>query len=107
MEQSLKLSKFEGGELVNNTRYRQLIGSLIYLTNNRLDFSYVVNIIFRFMQEPRESHWNAGTKDPQVHLGYKGLWSTLIRRMRTSHLSAIQMQILQVILMIGHQIQVI
>jgi hypothetical protein len=33
MEQKLKLSKFEGGELVNSTKYRQLVGSLIYLTN--------------------------------------------------------------------------
>jgi hypothetical protein len=33
MEQKMKLSKFEGGELVNSTKYRQLVGSLIYLTN--------------------------------------------------------------------------
>jgi hypothetical protein len=32
MEQNLKLSKLERGELVNNTSYMQLISSLIYLT---------------------------------------------------------------------------
>jgi hypothetical protein len=49
MEQNLKLSKFEGGELVNSTRYRQLIGSLIYLTNTRPYLSYSINILSRFM----------------------------------------------------------
>jgi hypothetical protein len=72
MEQNLKLSKFEGGELVDNTIYRQLNGSLIYLTNTRPDLSYVVSILSRFMQQPRDNHWNAmkrvlryipGTKD--------------------------------------------
>jgi hypothetical protein len=72
MEQHLKLSKFEGGEMVDNTIYRQLIGSLIYLTNTRPDLSYAVSILSRFMQQPRDNHWNAakrvlryiqGTKD--------------------------------------------
>ena len=53
MEQNLKVSKFEGGELVNNTSYRQLMESLIYLKNTHPYFSYVVNIIYIFTQEPR------------------------------------------------------
>ena len=56
MEQNLKLSKFEGGKLVNSTRYRQLIGCFIYLMNTRPDLSYAVSILSRYMQEPRESH---------------------------------------------------
>jgi hypothetical protein len=56
MEQNLKLSKFEGGELVDNTLYRQLIGKLIYLTNSRPDLSYAVSIISLFMQQPRDNH---------------------------------------------------
>jgi len=57
---------------VDHTNYRQLIGSLIYLTNTHPDLSYAVSILSRFMQEPRDSHWNAakrvlryiqGTKD--------------------------------------------
>ena len=72
MEKNLKLSKFEGGDLVYGTKYRQLIRSLIYLTNTLLDLSYSVSILSRFMQEPREIHWNSekrvlryiqGTKD--------------------------------------------
>ena len=57
---------------MDSTTYRQLIGSLIYLTNTRPDLSYAVSILSRFMQEPRDSHWNPtkrvlryiqGTKD--------------------------------------------
>jgi hypothetical protein len=60
MEQHLKLSKFEGGEMVDNTIYRQLIGGLIYLTNTQPDLYYAVSIISCFMKQPRVSHWNAG-----------------------------------------------
>jgi hypothetical protein len=49
MEHKLKHSKFEGVELVNSTRYRKLVGSLIYLTNTKLDLTYLVTILSRFM----------------------------------------------------------
>ena len=62
MEQNLKISKFEGGGKVDSTTYRQLIGSLIYLTTTRLDLSYSVSIISRFMQEPLDIHWNAAKR---------------------------------------------
>jgi hypothetical protein len=53
MEKNLKLFKFEGGELVNSTNYRQMIGSLIYLTNTHQIFSYPFIVLSRFMKEPR------------------------------------------------------
>jgi hypothetical protein len=43
--------------LVYNTLYRQLLGSLLYLTHSRPDLSYVVGIVSRFMQERHELHW--------------------------------------------------
>jgi hypothetical protein len=48
-----------GGEtpLVDNTLYRQLVGSLLYLTHSRPDLFYAVHTISRFMQEPHELHW--------------------------------------------------
>ena len=43
---------------VDPTRYRQVIGSLIYLmTNTRPDICYAVSVLSRFMQQPRELHW--------------------------------------------------
>jgi hypothetical protein len=43
--------------LFDNTLYKQLVGSLLYLTHSRLDLSYAVGIVSRFMQEPHELHW--------------------------------------------------
>ena len=49
----------EGGStpLVDNTLYRQLIGSILYLTHWRLDMSYAVSDASRYMQEPHEMQW--------------------------------------------------
>jgi hypothetical protein len=33
--------------------YRQLIGSLMYLVNTRLDICYAVNVFSQFMSQPR------------------------------------------------------
>ena len=45
--------------LIDPTMYRQLIGSLMYLTNTRLDICFVVNSLSHFMCEPRQIHWTA------------------------------------------------
>jgi len=41
----------DGGEtpLVDNTLYRQLVGSLLYLTHSIPDLSYAVGAVSRFM----------------------------------------------------------
>jgi hypothetical protein len=41
----------DGGDtpLVDNTLYRQLVGSLLYLTHSRPDLSYAVGVVSRFM----------------------------------------------------------
>jgi hypothetical protein len=52
--------KLEDGRetlLVDNTLYRQLVGSLLYLTNSRQDLSYAVHVVSRFMPESNELHW--------------------------------------------------
>jgi hypothetical protein len=44
--------KLEDGRetpLVDNTLYRQLVGSLLYLTHSRPDLSYAVGTVSRFM----------------------------------------------------------
>ena len=52
--------------LVDNTLYRYLVGSLLYLTHSRPDLSYAVGIVSRFMQELHELHW----KDAKCILRY-------------------------------------
>jgi hypothetical protein len=48
----------DGGDtpLVENTLYKQLVGSLVYLTHFRSDLSYSVGAVSRFMQESHELH---------------------------------------------------
>jgi hypothetical protein len=44
--------------LIDSGKYRQAIGSLIYLmVSTRPDIRYTVSVLSRFMQEPRELHW--------------------------------------------------
>ena len=41
---------------VNNTLYKQMVGSLMYLTTTRPDLMYAVNLISSFMESPKNSH---------------------------------------------------
>ncbi|KAJ3703208.1 hypothetical protein LUZ61_006913 [Rhynchospora tenuis] len=59
MEFGAKLSKFEGGDRVDASKYRSLVGSLRYLTCTRPDIAYSVGVVSRFMEEPKYSHWKA------------------------------------------------
>eukprot|EP00253_Pinus_taeda_P034587 PITA_34587 len=47
---------------VDATLYRQLVGKLLYLTHTHPDLSFVVGLVARFMQTPRESHWKAAKR---------------------------------------------
>ncbi|XP_016747466.1 secreted RxLR effector protein 161-like [Gossypium hirsutum] len=57
MEPGVKLSKFDGGERVDASKYRSLVGSLRYLTCTRPDISLSVGIVSRFMEESVYSYW--------------------------------------------------
>jgi hypothetical protein len=48
----------DGGDtpVVDNTLYRQLVGSLLYLTHTHLDLSYAIGVVSRYMQESHELH---------------------------------------------------
>ena len=59
MEARLQLSRSDPSPPVNATLYRQLIGSLIYLTYTRPDISFVVSYLSCFMQEPKICHCKA------------------------------------------------
>jgi hypothetical protein len=57
-----KLSKDDPSPTVNSTLYKQLVGSLMYLTSTRPDIMLSVSIISRFMETPTEAHWKAGKR---------------------------------------------
>eukprot|EP00253_Pinus_taeda_P024919 PITA_24919 len=56
MEQNIKLTSIEGKEFEDATKYRQLVGSLNYLTTTRPDISFAVGILSKFMQKSCEGH---------------------------------------------------
>jgi hypothetical protein len=56
METKLKLLVDTSSKLVDATLYRQIIGSLMYLTNTRPDICFAVNTLSQFLVEPRRAH---------------------------------------------------
>jgi hypothetical protein len=56
MTTNLKLFGDTTFEAVDATLYRQMIGSLMYLTNTRPDICFVVNTLSQYMVEPRHVH---------------------------------------------------
>ena len=49
MELNAKVCALEGKDLEDATMYRQLVGSLIYLTLSRPDISHAVGVLSRYM----------------------------------------------------------
>ena len=43
-------------DTVDVTMYHQMIGSLMYLTNTRLDILFMVNTLIQFLTDPRQVH---------------------------------------------------
>ena len=56
MDTNLKLLADETSELVDVTQYRQIIGSMMYLTNTRPDICFVVNTLSQYLVQPRRVH---------------------------------------------------
>jgi hypothetical protein len=48
--------------LVESTLYRQLVGSLLYLTHTQPNISFAVGVCSRYMQETHELHWKAAKR---------------------------------------------
>ena len=59
MDPNFRLQDDKGKDLEDVTMYRQLVGSLIYLTLTRPDISYVVGVVSRYMSNPKKPHLDA------------------------------------------------
>ena len=57
LEYNAKLTPLDGEPISDATRYRQLVGSLIYLTITRPDISHAVGMVSKFMDAPRSIHF--------------------------------------------------
>ncbi|GKA89846.1 retrovirus-related pol polyprotein from transposon TNT 1-94 [Tanacetum coccineum] len=59
MSSKTKLTRDEDGELVNDTKYRGMIGSLLYLTVSRSDIMFSICLCAHFQEAPKTSHLEA------------------------------------------------
>jgi transposase InsO family protein len=57
-----KLSKHDESDEVDPTQFKQMVGSLMYLTATRPDLMFAVNLIARFMEHPVETHLMAAKR---------------------------------------------
>ncbi|XP_075489673.1 secreted RxLR effector protein 161-like [Primulina tabacum] len=76
-----KVGKDKDGISVDETYYKQLVGSLMYLTTTRPDIMFVTCLISRYMAKPKEIHLQAAkrvlrylkrTMDYGIHYMKKG-----------------------------------
>ena len=57
IEYNCHLNSHDGESLSDAAIYRQLVGSLIYLTVTRPDISYSVHVVSQFMAAPKSPHY--------------------------------------------------
>ncbi|GJV29320.1 uncharacterized mitochondrial protein-like protein [Tanacetum coccineum] len=81
MEPNQMFEKDNGDTRVDATKYRRLIGRLLYLQATRPDLAYSVNILSQFVSDPRQGHWDAAMRIPLISEGHTGS-----RRSRTGYL---------------------
>jgi len=58
----LKLSKEDSSKDFDPSLYKSIVGSLMYLTTTRPDIMFAVSLISRFMERPKEAHWQAAKR---------------------------------------------
>jgi hypothetical protein len=59
MDAGFKLNTDKGGQQIDATEYRKMIGCLRYLLHSRPDLSYSVGVCSRFMEKPTVMHAKA------------------------------------------------
>lgn len=57
-----QLTRDEGGELADETEYKRLVGSLIYITATRPDVVFSVSLLSRYMSKPTQNHMAAAKR---------------------------------------------
>lgn len=61
-EMNLKFGKGKGEPTADETLYREIVGSLMFICHTRPDISYVVGLVSRFMSNPKQSHMMAAKR---------------------------------------------
>uniref|UniRef100_A0A2N9H0E6 CCHC-type domain-containing protein n=1 Tax=Fagus sylvatica TaxID=28930 RepID=A0A2N9H0E6_FAGSY len=59
LEMNARLTPLDGTPLRDATLYRQLVGSLVYLTVTRPDIAHAVHLVSQFLSAPHSTHYAA------------------------------------------------
>ncbi|KAG7598819.1 F-box associated interaction domain [Arabidopsis suecica] len=59
IEQNHKLATTTSAAFPDPSRYRRLVGRLIYLAHTRPELSYAIHLLSQFMNAPKTEHWDA------------------------------------------------
>ena len=79
IEVNHRLALKEDEQEINIGNYQRLVGKLIYLSQTRLDISYVVNILSQVMHSPRISYLQAAHSVLRYLVGITG-WGLHFKR---------------------------
>ncbi|GKB31473.1 retrovirus-related pol polyprotein from transposon TNT 1-94 [Tanacetum coccineum] len=76
MSSKTKLTREEDGESINDTKYRDMIGSLLYITASRPDIMFSVCLCARSQEDLKTSHLEAVKRIFRYIMGttHLGLW---------------------------------
>ncbi|KAK6149272.1 hypothetical protein DH2020_016797 [Rehmannia glutinosa] len=76
MNTSVKMDINTEGKVIDQTRYRTLIRSLLYLTTSRPDITFVVGVCTRFQSAPEKSYMTVAKRILKYLKGCQkvGLW---------------------------------
>ncbi|KAM6542405.1 hypothetical protein CsatB_006852 [Cannabis sativa] len=62
LDNNKALKKEDGSPKADESKFRSLIGSLLYLTATRPDIMYAVSLLSRFMLDPSQVHYGAAKR---------------------------------------------
>jgi len=62
LPQNHKLAYASGKSMSDPSRYRRLVGRLIYLGTTRPELSYAIHTLSQYMQDPKPEHWEAALR---------------------------------------------
>ena len=77
MDSNLKLLADDSSELVDMTHYRQISGSLMFLTNTRPDIYFALKTLIQYLVQPRRVHLVATKTCDEISERDYRLWSIL------------------------------